>query len=628
MKVKYLSILTNAIKQDYDTVNSTDNKNKISVLNSLIKKCNLTNDNVIDEFKYPETLKKKLLQHYSAGSIYSVASRFDSIAEKLNLLIEPEFKGLSSLAFSILKYGRLKYGPDMKITTIANLITSEMKVKIGEKTIGKWMRGAMSITSNIENVKRLNEIEMILNLQHDSLVNAAGISSAYVKVIDRTKKARSKISGLPWEEIPEAFKKEFSLFVHFKTQGEICLLKKKLDRKEASRLLKGENTWSKRDDGCNGSESTFRSQVCAFIGFLINQNDVDIRSFTSLSDLLNWDYLEEYFNFRIQQGDGYNTTARFFSTLTSNCYENGYFQVLATPLDDDNWKDKNTHTWQEYVRDLNDYILIPKSKELDKLHSSTSLPEQGALSNVRHLLPGNGRTFEDTVRISNGTIQFMEQRLKSLTAPLYRMTKSRSITFLRIALYRPLRASNFCKLKLINNYEDLKSNESTIAFNESQNCWQINIPKEAFKNRGGKSCKALNYLLSRKLNNHINEYVSIRNKYLEHINNDSDYFFIDLSGKKVAVNAIGNMLKEHTLEAIISYYESEGIKYSKFISGINAHATRHIAASIYLDQNPGDVIGAALLLNDDIQTVIETYIQTDTQRYQEKANELFDSLYD
>jgi len=449
-----------------------------------------------------------------------------------------------------------------------------------------------------------------------------------VKIIDRTTEARSKINGLPWEDIPEVFKKEYSLFEQFKTQGEICLLKKKLGRKKSSTLLKGENTWSKRDDGLNGSAITFRSQICAFLGFLVNHNDIDIKSITSLSKLLNWEYLEEYFNFRIQKEESYNTTARFFSTLTSNCYEKGFFQVLANPLSEDDWKDEETHTWQEYVQDLNDHFLIPKSNELDKLHNCNSTPEQGALSNVRHLLPGNGKTFKDTVKISNGILQFMEQRLKSLTAPLYRMTKSRSITFLRMALYRPLRIANFCNLKLILNYEDLKPNESTIAFNESKNCWEINIPKGAFKNRGGKSCKPLSYLLSRKLNNHINEYVSIRNDYLKHVGNASDYFFIDLSGKQVATNALGNVLKEHTLEAIISYYESEGIKYSKFISGINAHATRHISASIYLDKNPGDVIGAALLLNDDIQTVIETYIQTDTQRYQEKANELFDLLYD
>jgi hypothetical protein len=628
MKVKYLDMLINVVEQDYRNVNSSDNKNKISLLNSLIKKFKLTNNNVIDEFKDPEGLKKKLLKHYSSGSIYSITCRFDSIVEKLNLLIEPNFKDLSSLAFALLKYGRLKYGQDNKITTIANLITADMKVNIGKKTLGKWMRGSMSITSNIENVNRLNEIETILNLEHDSLVNAAAISSAYVKVINRTKKARSELKGLPWENIPTRLKEEFNQFVNFKTEGEVCLVKKELGRKRSSKILKGENTWSKRDDGHNGSAYIFKTHISSFIGFLINHNNVDIESVTSLSILLNWDYLEDFFNFRVLQGEGYANTARFFSTLTSNCYKNGYFELLAPPLDEALWKDADINTWEDYVKDLNENFLIPKSKELDKLHNSNKAPEEGALSNVLHMLPGNGKTFEDTVRISNGIIQFMEQRLTSLTAPLYRMTKSRSITFLRIALYRPLRVINFCKLKLVHHYNELKSSESTISFNIDQNCWQINIPKQAFKNRGGKSCKPLNYLLSSKLNNHIDAYLKIRSDYLTHIGQSSDSFFIDQSGKQAACNALGNMLKEHTLEAIVSYYESKDIKYSKFISGINAHATRHITASIYLDKNAGDVVGAALLLNDDIKTVIETYIQTDTQRYQEKANQLFDSLYD
>lgn len=42
-------------------------------------------------------------------------------------------------------------------------------------------------------------------------------------------------------------------------------------------------------------------------------------------------------------------------------------------------------------------------------------------------------------------------------------------------------------------------------------------------------------------------------------------------------------------------------------NGINIHAMRHLAAETYLENNPGDYLGAAALLNDEVETVIKVY---------------------
>jgi hypothetical protein len=41
--------------------------------------------------------------------------------------------------------------------------------------------------------------------------------------------------------------------------------------------------------------------------------------------------------------------------------------------------------------------------------------------------------------------------------------------------------------------------------------------------------------------------------------------------------------------------------------GINHHAMRHLAAETYLKDHPGDFIGAAGILNDDVEQIIKTY---------------------
>jgi hypothetical protein len=111
------------------------------------------------------------------------------------------------------------------------------------------------------------------------------------------------------------------------------------------------------------------------------------------------------------------------------------------------------------------------------------------------------------------------------------------------------------------------------------------------------------------------------------LNKKSDCFLIDSNGNQTAENAMGATLKEHTLEAVIVYYESKGIKFGNYIAGINPHAIRYLAASIYLYIYNGDVMGAAVLLNDNVQTVIDTYIQFDDNSHQARINDLGDSSY-
>jgi len=55
--------------------------------------------------------------------------------------------------------------------------------------------------------------------------------------------------------------------------------------------------------------------------------------------------------------------------------------------------------------------------------------------------------------------------------------------------------------------------------------------------------------------------------------------------------------------------------------GINLHGMRHIVAVTHLEENPGDYVGAAAKLNDDIEQIIKTYGDRDRSKAMRRASE-------
>lgn len=70
---------------------------------------------------------------------------------------------------------------------------------------------------------------------------------------------------------------------------------------------------------------------------------------------------------------------------------------------------------------------------------------------------------------------------------------------------------------------------------------------------------------------------------------------------------LGESFKSMTCDAFYEIVDKEQ-------EGVNIHATRHLSATTYLDNNPGDFYGAAAILNDSVEQVLKTYGDTDRSR--------------
>jgi DNA-binding Xre family transcriptional regulator len=506
MEIDYLNSITLLLEDNCHKLKSHDSKNKLNTFNKFIKFNGITSENFASKFSNFDSLKSSFLENYSDSSKGPIKSRLVFL-DNLFYTIKSEFITGANIPFAnlIIILGKIKYGENTKLETIANKITAEMSISIGKKTLVKWIRGIMSIGNTDLNIRRLNNIEEILIMNKNELVTAAGISNSYVKVINRKKNKKSKLIGIDWETLAASFRNEFEEFVKFKTKAQNCKLKRNLPIKEQSSHLMGENTWSLRDDLSNGSAMVFKSQIAVFLGFLVNHNNISLSSINNLIDILDWNNLRDYHDFRLETKSGFNATARFFSTLTSNCYKNGFFHKLANSSMFDKWENREEfESWLDYVETLRESLLKSGSEALDALHNDNT-EEKAALINIKHMLPSpaNKLTYKDTISTCNGIIDCMEKRATSLVAPKFKVIRKRSIVFLRIALYRPLRVMNFCKLKIIDEADLHKNSGSVIFFNSCFKLWQIKIPKNAFKNRQSKSCKSLDCTLSEILSSHI-----------------------------------------------------------------------------------------------------------------------------
>ncbi|MFZ6010243.1 MAG: hypothetical protein ACOYXT_07810 [Bacteroidota bacterium] len=54
--------------------------------------------------------------------------------------------------------------------------------------------------------------------------------------------------------------------------------------------------------------------------------------------------------------------------------------------------------------------------------------------------------------------------------------------------------------------------------------------------------------------------------------------------------------------------------------GIHPHAMRHLAATMFLNDNPDNFVALSTLLNDSLKVVIDTYAEIDTDKQSNKIS--------
>ncbi|MNF74923.1 hypothetical protein D3C84_569700 [compost metagenome] len=160
------------------------------------------------------------------------------------------------------------------------------------------------------------------------------------------------------------------------------------------------------------------------------------------------------------------------------------------------------------------------------------------------------------------------------------------------------------------------------------------------KNANAKNSVDVDVELPEQLTPLIKEYLNIRRSYIEfdlmtfsgvQSVDDIDIFF---PWRSIRQNQVNN---EESLKIRSKYIEvssklSDNFKsltYQAYLMtmphdkqhGINIHALRHLVAETHLEEHPGDFIGAAAKLNDDVEQIIKTYGDKDRAKAMRRVSD-------
>jgi hypothetical protein len=207
-----------------------------------------------------------------------------------------------------------------------------------------------------------------------------------------------------------------------------------------------------------------------------------------------------------------------------------------------------------------------------------------------------------------------------------------------ISFYNCPRSFNWTILKYYANAKAQDKSFSSLTFLSQRNRYRLFIPiygtsvinsadkdLRCLKNSNASDTVNVDVELPEHLTPLIKKLIGIRADYIKmdlvHYGKvDGDSFDILLPWRSIRAKDVKDPLKFKTRKLCIaeesklsdSFLSMTYVAYLNVLPdenqhGINIHAMRHLAAETHLEKNSGDYIGAAAILNDDIEQIIKTY---------------------
>jgi hypothetical protein len=207
-----------------------------------------------------------------------------------------------------------------------------------------------------------------------------------------------------------------------------------------------------------------------------------------------------------------------------------------------------------------------------------------------------------------------------------------------VSFYNCPRSINWTMLKYYENAKLQDMTFSSLTYLRQKNRFHLFIPLYGtsiidqnikdlryLKNSASKGAVEVDVELPEHLTPLIKKLIEIRSDYIKmdlvpYANIDAGSFDILLPWRSIRGKGVKDPVKAKSRKLCISEESKlsesfQAMTYAAYLNvapdekqhGINHHGTRHLAAETHLENNPGDYIGAAAILNDDIEQIIKTY---------------------
>lgn len=433
---------------------------------------------------------------------------------------------------------------------------------------------------------------------------------------------------------------------------------------------KKKDLWTTNAKGKCGSKSGFIRDLLAFQDYCITELNMEFEDIgtVQLTDPIlihNW---------CIKSGrakTGASSASRLLNWIYRSAKNQGYLRFCA---------DRGARSMNEFLDDL-DYICEEYPNWLEVVKNGIGEKTKGAQkgkANIAFLLklPFEERKrkvhqasaylmerAENFQREAHQQIKFAkkspgpvseEKRYKSAASNIRRaLNYAQAAVVLEASFVNAPRAGNWTMLKYYPSASVQNRSFASLTFLRQRNRYQLYIPlygtslidpegnesTRYIKNADSKNAVDVDVELPEILTPLIKRFLSIRKDYLEL--DISRYGNVEASSvewlmpwRSVRATSSKDPIRLKLRSLFINEESKfgenfEAMTYTAFMKimpeenqhGINIHAIRHLVAETHLDEYPGDFIGAASKLNDDVEQIIKTYGDKDRSKAMRRVSE-------
>jgi len=390
---------------------------------------------------------------------------------------------------------------------------------------------------------------------------------------------------------------------------------------ETSKRTSSKWTYNEGSKKCR-SLIAFNQSLIAFMTFCVNELGMVAEEIT-VADLTNYKILEKWKNHLMEQGWGASVLKGLLNQIKRSSQPRGYLR-LCGELGDRNL--------DRYFADLDFFVAMEPAwnAALDD-----AVQDVDAKENVHFLLDMKPKKMWGVV---NNAIQWSLDHAKNLinspardyVSNAYNLVQS--LTILHLSRIQPLREDNWSHLLLNEDERDFNSKEASLTWVGSRDCYRIYVPVGVLKNRGRKKITAINVYLPSTFNDIINNYLKYRTLYIDKVINKCGLYEYDPKWFMPRKHREADGVDPNNVFADSGSLFGARFKIQTKLAfrmaspeikqiGLNHHATRHLAATWYLNTNPDDFRGLCAILGDSLPVILKTYAEINEEMALEKVGQ-------
>lgn len=421
-------------------------------------------------------------------------------------------------------------------------------------------------------------------------------------------------------------------------------------------ISRRKQSWTVNAKGKCGSQSAFKSQLLDFQNHCLMKEQIPFGEIGTkhLTDPLLLHHMVEYYK---SKKSGSTSIVRLLNWIKRSVQKQGYLSFCG------DMGGKSVEEYEDALELISNKYNEWSSDLEQSIGQRGNTPSEKGKSNIRFLLKYDKKTImamvhDATKYLVSRAISFQQEAhykikiLKSIKGAVakektYKSAASyirQSMNYIQAAVvqevsfYNCPRALNWTMLKYYPNAKCQNNSFSSLTFLRQKNRFHLFIPLRGasiinvkenesryLKNSDAKNTVNVDVELPEHLTPLIKKLIDIRADYIamdlvRYGNANSENIELLLPWRSYRASQVTDPRKRKEKELFITdeakFSENfSSMTYTAYLHtasdekqhGINHHAMRHLAAETHLMDHPGDFIGAAGILNDDVEQIIKTY---------------------